>query len=120
MVEQRIGGGRDVDGSTGEGDGGDVVATARQRLGAHAAPGDRRLEVIARERLALVAERLGFGGRPCARSVRPSRAAARAASMPSPWVRNPSYATRRLRSAATLSPSIRAMSPVNSSVSRSP
>ena len=39
-----------------------MLAAPRQRLGAHAAPGDRRLEVVAGERFALVAERLGLGG----------------------------------------------------------
>jgi len=41
---------------------GGAVASPRQRLGPDAAPRDRRLEVVARERLALVAERFGFGG----------------------------------------------------------
>ena len=35
---------------------------ARERLGADAAPRDRRLQVVAREQLALVRERLGLGG----------------------------------------------------------
>ena len=38
-----------------------MLAAPRQRLGAHAAPGDRRLEVVAGERLALVRERFRLG-----------------------------------------------------------
>ena len=39
-----------------------MIAAARERFGADAAPRDRRLQVVAREQLALVRERLGLGG----------------------------------------------------------
>ena len=60
MVEERVGGGGDLDRGARELDRGGVLAAPRQRLGAHAAPGDRRLQVVAGERLALVAERFGL------------------------------------------------------------
>jgi pyruvate/2-oxoglutarate dehydrogenase complex dihydrolipoamide acyltransferase (E2) component len=68
-----------------------MLAAPRERLRAHAAPGDRRLEVVAGERLALVRERFGFAGA-ILREQRAARAAppACAASLPSPSARMPS------------------------------
>jgi hypothetical protein len=51
-------------GRGGQVDGGGMLPASRQGLGPHAPPGDRGLEVVARERLAVVAERLGVGGSP--------------------------------------------------------
>ena len=62
VVEERVGRGRDRDGGLGERDRRRMLAAPRQGLGADAAPRDRRLQIVAREQLALVRERLGFGG----------------------------------------------------------
>src|SRR5206468_6821976 len=62
VVQQSVGRGGDVDGCTRELDGGGMLATPRQRLCPYAAPGDGGLQVVAGERLALVAQRLGLGG----------------------------------------------------------
>src|SRR5262245_42829665 len=62
MVEERVGRGGDVDGGPGKSDGGCMLAPPCQRLGPHAAPGDGRVEVVAGERLALVAECFGLRG----------------------------------------------------------
>ncbi len=101
-------------------DGGGVLAAPRQRLGAHAAPGDRRLQVVAGERLALVAERFGLGGP----ALRQQRAAEQRRGLrridAEPVARaSPSYAARRQRSAAAASPSSSSMSPAKTSASRS-
>ena len=61
VVEERVGGRSDVDRFDCELDCGSVLAAPRERLGPNAAPRDRRPEVVAGERLALVAERLGLG-----------------------------------------------------------
>ena len=91
VVEQRVGGGGDGDRGLRQLDRRGVLAALRQRLGAHAAPGDGRLQVVAGERLALVAQRLGLRRRAPAPAARaPSSAAARAASMPRPRSRRPS------------------------------
>src|SRR5205085_12698424 len=52
----------DRDRGVGERDRRCMMATARELLGTHAAPRDRRLQVGAGEQLALVRERLGVGG----------------------------------------------------------
>src|SRR5207249_1763155 len=69
VIEQRVGRGGEVDGGAGEVDGGSMLATPRQRLRPYAAPGDRRLQIVASERLALVAQGLGLR-RPALREQR--------------------------------------------------
>src|SRR5262249_59762902 len=58
----RLAGGGEVDGGPGEVARRGMLTAPRQRLGPHLAPGDRRVQVVAGERLALVAERLGLHG----------------------------------------------------------
>ena len=62
MVEERVGRGGELDGSARERDGRGVLAAPGQRLGPDAAPRHGRLQVVASERLALVAHSLGLGG----------------------------------------------------------
>ena len=61
VVEERVGGGGDPDGGLRQRDGGGVLAALRQGFGASPAPGDRRLEIVAGERLALARAPLRFG-----------------------------------------------------------
>ena len=61
VIEQRVGSGGKLDRLARELDRRDVLAAPRQCLGAHAAPGDRSLEVVAGQHLALVRERFGLG-----------------------------------------------------------
>ncbi len=79
VIEQRVGRRRDRDRGARELDRRGVLAAPRQRLGAHAAPGDRRLQVVARERLALVRQRLGLGD-----AILREQRARRAAPRPAP------------------------------------
>ena len=109
-----------VDGGARELDGGGVLAAPRQRLGAHAAPGDRRLQVVAGERLALVAERLGLGGA----TLREQRAAEqrrglRRVDAEAELAQTRRTPPRRQRSAAAASPSSSSMSPAKTSASSS-
>ena len=83
-----------IDGGARERDGGGVLAAPGQCLGADAAPRHRRLQVVAGERLALVAHGLSLGRPPLRQQRAPRSAAAWAASIPSPCCRNPSYAAR--------------------------
>jgi hypothetical protein len=61
VVEQRVGRRCDRDGGARELDRGRMLPASRERLGPHATPRDRRPQVVARERLALVAQRLRVG-----------------------------------------------------------
>ena len=60
VVEQRVGGCRDRNSFVGEFHRRGRFAAASQRLGAHTAPGDRRLQIVAGQRLALARQRFGF------------------------------------------------------------
>jgi hypothetical protein len=60
VIEQRVGGGSDVDRGACDLDRGRRLAASRQRLGAHAAPRDRRLQVVAGKGFALATQRFGF------------------------------------------------------------
>ena len=121
MVDDEVGAGRDLDRLLGERDRAGQIAARREHLGARHPPGDRGLEVLARELLARRGHLVGLVD-----VALGEQRAARAARRPGPRRRrrpaspSPSYAARSGAIAACGSPAISSTIPANSSVCASP